>query len=245
MKLLFKFTTLTTTSLLITCLLNVIPTISKASPKSHLCERIRQFRHLALQENWDGENLATLEAHYCNRNRYHRSLSSRLSLPPKNASQDCVDLTVMKRLAQMTTRKSYFVSLIQGEQQITCQFSQQRSSFDWSNQEKAKWGANWYYPNGEKVKWESVWYYPNGKKAKWGTNWYYPNGEKVKWGSNWYDPEGNRVSLNSLLGWSCGVVGTEACHSSLTRLSQTKGFWYELEVLELSWKAYQMRPYYH
>ena len=245
MELFFKFTTLTATSLLIIGALNVISTASIAYPSSNLCEQIKQVRRLAFQENLDGHNLAILEARYCTTNRDHRSSFSTLSLPPTNASQDCINLTIMKRLAQMTTIRSYFVSLIAGEQQITCQLSQQRSSFDWSNEEKAKWGANWYYPNGEKVKWESIWYYPNGEKAKWDSNWYYPNGKKLKWGSSWYDPEGNRVSLNRLLGWACGAVGTEQCHSATTRLNQTKGFWYELEILELSWQAYQMRQYYH
>ncbi len=198
MKILLKYTTLTTTLLFIFCLFNIVLSTEKVSAKPDKCEQIRQVRRLAFQENLDGQNLATLEALFCGRNRDNRPIYSEINLPPNNASKDCIDLTVMKRLAHMTTRNSNLVGMIKGQQQVTCKLSQQHSSFDWANGEQAKWGSTWYYPNG------------------------------------------NRASSNSLLGWACGVVGTKECISATERLNQTKGFWYELEIIELSWKAYQI-----
>ncbi|MDJ0744249.1 MAG: hypothetical protein QNJ32_12915 [Xenococcaceae cyanobacterium MO_167.B27] len=240
MKILLKYTTLTTTLLFIFCLFNIVLSTEKVSAKPDKCEQIRQVRRLAFQENLDGQNLATLEALFCGRNRDNRPIYSEINLPPNNASKDCIDLTVMKRLAHMTTRNSNLVGMIKGQQQVTCKLSQQHSSFDWANGEQAKWGSTWYYPNGKNARWSSTWYYPNGEQAKWGSTWYYPNGKQAKWGSTWYYPNGNRASSNSLLGWACGVVGTKECISATERLNQTKGFWYELEIIELSWKAYQI-----
>lgn len=212
MKIFSTSTRLTTIFLFIFCLFNISLTTEKVSAKPNKCEQIRQVRRLALQESLDGQNLATLEARFC-RNGLEKP-ESNLSL--NNASEGCLNLAIMKRFAQMTTSNRDFVHTIKSLQTLSCQASQEQSSFDWANRKPAKRGAHWYYPNGNKAKWGAHWFYPNGNKAQWSSTWYYPNGNKAKLGSAWYYPNGESVT---------------------TRFNQNKGFWYELEILESFWKA--------
>ncbi len=229
MKISSKSTTATTALLLIIGFLNIILGTEKVAARPDKCEQIRQVRRLAFQENLDGSNLASLERIFCGGNRDNRSHNSEINFPPNNASTDCVKLTAMKRFAQLTKNNSNLIRIIRGQQRINCQFAQKDSSvsWNWSNGEEAKWGSTWYYPNGQKAaERNSDWYYPNGQHAKWGSTWYYPNGQHAK--------------SHNLMGWACGIVSRKQCMQAATRVQQTKGFWQEIEILELSWQAYQM-----
>ncbi|NEP20975.1 hypothetical protein [Moorena sp. SIO3I6] len=233
-----------------------------ATSKSNQCSEIRAVRRLAIRENLDSDNLATLEYKYCRqsnrrsssrqsnqRNRRNRRSSSIESL--LNSSQDCFDLTVMAELASMTEKGRKFVSTIRGLQQVTCKRSRQgqRSSLYWPNGETAKWASNWYYPNGQQLKWSHWYYYPDGKTAKSGSDWDYPNGQDAKWASNWYTPKGRTTSVDSLLSQACSIVSSKECDRILTyinRFDQNRSnrnrrstLWRNLAIVKLSWQTYQ------
>ncbi|NEO79104.1 hypothetical protein [Moorena sp. SIO4G3] len=219
---------------------------NNVSAESNQCREIRAVRRLAIRENLDRDNLATLEDKYCgNSNLPSSSIES-----PLNSSEDCFDLTAMAKLASMTEDAKSFVGMIEGLKQVTCKRPRQgqRSTLYWQNGKTAKWGSNWYYPNGERFNWGSNWYYPNGERFNWGSNlyytngerfnwgsnWYYPNGERfnwgsnlyypngnrINWGSNWYTPKGRPTSVDSLLSQACSIVGTTECDRILTYINR-------------------------
>jgi hypothetical protein len=212
----------------IICLLNMLFFSEKAvtTPNANQCQFIRQLRNQGYQ-TLDGQDLATLEDRYCGKKR-----------SSKRVSNDCIHLRIIEQLASMTDSNTNLVSMVQTQTKITCQLSLENSSFNWSNGEEAKVGNNWYYPNGEEAKVGNNWYYPNGEEAKIGANWYYPNGNNAKINNNWYYPNGNIVSLNNLILWSCQVVGEKQCDYYTNIISRENNqFWYELRVIQFSWKA--------
>ena len=178
---------------------------NNVSAQSNRCGQIRAVRRLAIRENLDSDNLATLEYKYCGQsNRRSSSIHSR-----RNTSQDCFDLTVMAKLASMTQEGRSFVGRIESLEQVICNGSRQsqRSSLEW--------------PNGETAKFGSQWKYPNGKTAKFGSQWKYPNGQTAQSGSRWYTPKGRTTSVDSLLSQGCSIVGTKECDRILTQINRS------------------------
>ncbi|NET63181.1 MAG: hypothetical protein F6K63_01705 [Moorea sp. SIO1G6] len=218
----------------------------RATSKSNQCSEIRAVRRLAIRENLDSDNLATLEYKYCG----HSNLPSSSIESPLNSSKDCFDLTVMAELASMTEEGKKFVGTIEGLQQVICKRPRQdrRYSLDWPNGKKAKSRSTWYYPNGQTAR-GLTWYYPNGQTAG-GLTRYYPNGQTAKQGSHgWYTPEGKSTSVDSLLSQACSIVSTTECDRILTEInrfernrshsSSRNYFWWELAIVKLSWQTYQ------
>ncbi|NES17789.1 MAG: hypothetical protein F6K41_02335 [Symploca sp. SIO3E6] len=226
---------------------------NEVSANSEQYSQVRTVRRLAIRENLDSENLATLEYLYFTNVERPSSVTQ---LSP-DVSTNCNELKVMTLLAQISEGNSDLTRMVKTQQKVTCQTPQQnsRSSFDWSNGERAKFGLNWYYPNGEKAKFGSNWYYPNGEKAKFGLNWYYPNGEKAKFGSNWYYPNrekakfgsiwyypnGRRASsANSLFAWACDLVGRGECNNIRFEGDSSNNLLNNLTIIELLWKVSQI-----
>ena len=209
---------------------------TSANSDTDTCQQIRQVRRLAIREGLDDDNLATLEYQYCATAQPPASIT----VPSPTATQDCVDLTIMSRLARMTEGNSNLVSLVESQQLLACGFSEQwgRSSFDYPNGQMAKFGSNWNYPNGRTAKFGSTWNYPNGQMAKFGTNWTYPNGQTAKFGSTWNYPNGTSTTFESLLSWACSILGREGCAARLLEVRNTNDVWSELAMVELSWNAY-------
>ena len=225
---------------------------NEVSANSDKCQQVRAVRRLAIRENLDDESLATLEYRYC----ANVGLPSSVIQPSPDASPDCIDLTVMTLLAQMSEGNSNLVRMVKAQREVACRASQQqsRSSFDWSNGQSAKFGSSWYYPNGEDAKFGSSWYYPNGEKAKFGSSWYYPNGEdakfasswyypngeKAKFASSWYYPNGERASTaNSLFAWACDLVGRRECENIRFEDDSSNNLVHDLTIIELFWQVYQ------
>jgi hypothetical protein len=215
------------------------------------CDQVRSYR---TQRNVSDRALLTLEYRYCVQEDPYYSRSYRrvnpnfVSLPPNYASQDCIDATVLARLAIAEDPYGRDTSEITGFQQILCTLPasefERNTTLEWRNGRTAKFGDSWYYPNGNNAKFGDTWYYPNGKNAKFGNTWYYPNGRNAKFGSSWYYPDGDRTDLASLLSWSCGVLTYFDCQERLADLRSTEGFWYDLTVIELSSRASQEIDYY-
>ncbi|NET63180.1 MAG: hypothetical protein F6K63_01700 [Moorea sp. SIO1G6] len=226
----------------------------RATSKSNQCSEIRAVRRLAIRENLDSDNLATLEYKYCgNSNLPSSSIESLL-----NSSQACFDLTVMAELASMTEEGRKFVGTIEGLGQVTCKRPRQgqRYLLEWPNGETAKLGSNWYYPNGQIAKSASLnWYYPNGQAVKYKSSYwnYYPNGQTARSGSNWYTPEGRSTSVDDLLSQGCSIVGTTECDRILTEINRfdqnssdgknseenrRSTLWRNLAIVKLSWESY-------
>ncbi|NEO18407.1 MULTISPECIES: hypothetical protein [unclassified Moorena] len=208
---------------------------NNVSAESNQCREIRAVRRLAIRENLDRDNLATLEYKYCGQsNRRSSSIQS-----PRNSSQDCFDLTAMAKLASMTQEGRSFLGTIESLQQVICNGPSQgqRSSLEWPNGETAKSGSKWKYPNGTTAKFGSKWKYtngttakvgsqlkyPNGKTAKFGSSgsWKYPNGQTAQLGSRWYSPKGKTTSVDSLLSQGCSIVGTTECDRILTHINRS------------------------
>ncbi|WP_293104191.1 hypothetical protein [Moorena sp. SIOASIH] len=229
------------------------------SAESNRCGQIRAVRRLAIRENLDSDNLATLEYKYCGHsNRRSSSIQS-----PRNSSQNCFDLTVMAQLARITQERRRLVRMVEGLQEVTCERPRQgrRSSLNWQNGQTAKLGSNWYYPNGQTAKLGSSWYYPNGQTAKFGSAWNYPNGQTAKLGSIWHNPRGRATSADRLLKRACRIVGTTECDRILTDINRSdrnrsdrnrsdrnrsdrnrrNDFWRDLAIIQISWQAYQSR----
>ena len=203
------------------------------------CQQIRQVRRLAMREGLDQDNLATLEERYC----VTAEPPNQITLPSPTASQDCIDLTVITRLARMTEGESNLVSLVESQQLLACGLAEQwgRSSLNYANGQTAKFGSNWHYPNGKTAKFGSTWHYPNGKTAKFGSTWNYPNGQTAKFGTNWNSPNGNFTSFEDLLSWACSILRREECAARLLAVRNTDDFWSELAMVELSWQAYSIK----
>lgn len=215
------------------------------------CDQVRSYR---TDRNLSDRALLTLEYRYCVQDDPYYSPSYRrinpnfVSLPSDYASQDCIDATVLARLAIAQEPYGRDTAEIAGFQQILCSLPasefEDESSLEWRNGRTAKFGDSWYYPNGKNAKFGDTWYYPNGKNAKFGDSWYYPNGRNAKFGDSWYYPDGDHTDLASLLSWSCGVLPYFDCQERLADLRSTEGFWYDLTVVELSSRAAQELDYY-
>lgn len=214
----------------------------------HTCQQVRGYRNQVRPRGLDNRELATLEYEYCVLDdpyyRPPRRLDPRLvAIPSAAASQDCIDVTIMTRLALAYEPYSTNTRTVSGLQQVLCtlpnvQASDQKT-IRWRNDRSAKFGDNWYYPNGQNAKFGNAWYYPNGQNAKYGDSWYYPNSENAKFGRSWYYPDGDRADLSTLLAWSCGILGQYECDDRLADLQLAQGIWYDLTVVELSSRAYQ------
>ncbi|AFY37811.1 hypothetical protein Lepto7376_1468 [[Leptolyngbya] sp. PCC 7376] len=211
------------------------------------CQQVRNYR---AKTKYRTRELATLEYRYCVQNRSDYGSRRRyvdpilISIPPASASEDCIDATVLARLAIAHNPYGTASSEVAGFQQVLCNLpelyrEENNTTLEWQNGRNAKFGNSWYYPNGRKAKFGSNWYYPNGKKATFGRSWYYPNGENARFGSSWYFPDGDRTNLTSLLSWSCGVLSYFDCQERLNELQTADGFWYDLAVVELSSRAYE------
>ncbi len=175
-----------------------------------ICRQIRQVRRLAIREGLDNRNIATLEDRYC----ATAQPPTNNIMPPANATQDCIDLTIITRLARIARDDSNLINLVGNQQLISCQFSTQ---------------------------WEkSSLSYPNGQTAKFGSTWSYPNGQTAKFGSNWHYPNGNFADFESLLAWACSILGRDECADRLLEVRNTNDFWSELAMIELSWQAYTL-----
>ncbi|MGB2926273.1 MAG: hypothetical protein WBB82_13310 [Limnothrix sp.] len=209
------------------------------------CQQVRTYQ---AQAGISNRELATLEYRYCVQNDPYYSNYRRpvdpifVSIPSASASQDCVNATILTRLAIASDPYSILSSEVAGFRQILCSLPesgrQSNNIFEWSNGRNAKFGSTWYYPNGQKAKFGKTWYYPNGKKVNFGSTWYYPNGKTAKFGRNWSFPDGSSTDLTSLLSWSCGVLSYFDCQERLADLQVVEGFWYDLTVIELSSRAY-------
>ncbi|NEN98778.1 MAG: hypothetical protein F6K50_25710 [Moorea sp. SIO3I7] len=225
---------------------------NNVSAESNQCREIRAVRRLAIRENLDRDNLATLEDKYCGNN----NLPSSSIESPLNSSEDCFDLTAMAKLASMTEDAKSFVGMIEGLKQVTCKRPRQgqRSTLYWQNGKTAKWASNWYYPNGQRVKGWSGWYYPNGETATSGSDWNYPNGNRATLFSQWYTPEGRGTSVDSLLTQGCSIVSTRECDRILAAINRSdtdrsedknsdrkrrNNLWRNLAIVKLSWQTYQ------
>lgn len=216
-------------------------------PSLRTCQQVRNYR---AKTKFDTRELATLEYRYCvQENSYYAARRPYIdpvliAIPPASASEDCIDATILARLAIAHNPYSTTASEVAGFQQVLCNLpelyrDQNNTTLDWRNGRNAKFGSSWYYPNGRRAKFGNNWYYPNGKKATFGNAWYYPNGENARFGSSWYFPDGDRTNLTSLLSWSCGVLSYYDCQDRLTELQTADGFWYDLMVVELSSRAYE------
>ncbi|NEO40932.1 MAG: hypothetical protein F6J90_33215 [Moorea sp. SIOASIH] len=229
----------------------------QVSAESNRCGQIRAVRRLAISENLDRDNLATLEYKYCGHsNLPSSSIESRL-----NSSEDCFNLTVMAELASMTEEGRKFVGTIKGLRQVPCKRPRQgqRSYLEWPNTlywpngKTVKWASEWYYPNGQKAKWASEWYYPNGQVVKYESSYwnFYPNGQTARSGSNWYTPEGRGTSVDSLLSQGCSIVSTTECDRILTYINRfdqnpsdenpRNDLLRHLGIIKLSWQTYQSK----
>lgn len=211
------------------------------------CQAVRNYR---AKTKYNTRELATLEYRYCFQNSANYSSRRRyvdpvlISIPPASASENCIDATILARLAIAHDPYSNATSEVSGLQQVLCNLptlyrDQNTTTLDWQNGRSAKFGSSWYYPNGRKAKFGKNWYYPNGKKATFGKAWYYPNGETARFGSSWYFPDGDRTNLTSLLSWSCGILSYYDCQERLNELQTADGFWYDLAIVELSSRAYE------
>ncbi|NEO64840.1 MAG: hypothetical protein F6J98_32355 [Moorea sp. SIO4G2] len=211
---------------------------NNVSAESNQCREIRAVRRLAIRENLDRDNLATLEYKYCGNSNLPSSSIESL----QTSSQDCFDLTVMAELASMTEEAKSFVGMIKGLRAVTCKRPRQgQSSF-----------LNW--PNGETAKLGSSWNYPNGQTAKLGSSWNYPNGQTAKLGSSWYTPKGRFTSVDDLLSQGCSIVSTTECDRILTYINRfdqnpsdgknseqnrRSNLLRNLGIVKLSWLSYQ------
>jgi hypothetical protein len=189
---------------------------------TEICRQIREVRRLAIAERLDNRDLATLEERYC----ATAQPPTNNILPPANATQDCIDLTIMMRLARIGEGDSNLISLVDSQQLIACQFSSEGDKLSRS------------YPNGQTAKFGSTWSYPNGQTAKFGSTWSYPNGQTAKFASNWHYPNGNFADFESLLAWACSILGRNKCADRLLEVQNTNDFWSELTMIELAWQAY-------
>ncbi|MEQ9670721.1 hypothetical protein [Coleofasciculus sp. G2-EDA-02] len=200
------------------------------------CSQIRQVRRLAIQQGLDDANLATLEAQYCNT----AQPSAVEVIPPPTATQECLDLTIMTRLARMSQGNSNLVRLVETQQQFACGLANTwgRAIIEYPNGQRAKIGDNWNYPNGQTAKFGAIWKYPNGQTAKVASRWYYPNGEIAKFGTRWSYPTGESANFENLVTWACSVISRDECASRLLALRNTNDFWSEMATLELAWQAY-------
>ncbi|NJN73800.1 MAG: hypothetical protein HC799_13820 [Limnothrix sp. RL_2_0] len=209
------------------------------------CDQVRDYRS---RVSGFSRELATLEYQYCQDDRpYYNTRRSPVkptfvSVPAVSASEDCVDATILARLAIAHEPYDQMTSEIAGFQQVLCSLPTldrgRSTNLEWQNGRKAKFGNAWYFPNGNNAKFGDNWYYPNGEKAKFGNAWYFPNGRSAKFGNNWYFPDGDRTNLASLLSWSCGILSYFDCQERLDDLQTSQGFWYDLTVVELSSRAY-------
>jgi hypothetical protein len=214
-------------------------TDNSALAQTNFCQEIRLVRRLAIAENLDDNTLAILQERYCNFSGGDRNISF---IPRSDASQDCIDLSVMLQLAEMAAANSEDIRLIDGKRVVACGLSQRLTSNSSEYYPSGRWaksGSSWYYPNGKWAKSGSTWYYPNGKWAKSGSTWYYPNGKWAKSGSSWYYPNGKFASAESLLSWACSTLGSGECQSMLDRVRRSDDFWRELIIVKLAWNAYQ------
>jgi len=200
------------------------------------CRQIRQVRRLAIQQGLDDENLATLEAQYCDT----AQPSAVETIPPPTATQECLDLTIMTRLARLSEGNNNLVRLVESQQQFACGLADTwgRAIIEYPNGQRAKIGDNWQYPNGQTAKFGAIWKYPNGQTAKIASRWYYPNGEIAKFGTRWSYPTGQSVNFENLVTWACSIINRDECASRLLALRNTNDFWSEMATLELAWQAY-------
>ncbi len=216
-------------------------------PSLRTCEQVRNYR---AKTKFHTRELATLEYQYCVQENSYYSSRRRyvdpvfVSVPPASASEDCINATILTRLAIAYEPYSRSTSEISGFQQVLCSLpslyqDENNTVLEWQNGRNAKFGSSWFYPNGRRAKFGNNWYYPNGQKATFGKAWYYPNGENARFGSSWYFPDGDRTNLTSLLSWSCGVLSYYDCQDRLAELQTADGFWYDLMVVELSSRAYE------
>lgn len=177
--------------------------------------------------------------------------SSSLFTPPSEATEDCVDLTLMAGLARIAEASPNLIRIVESQQLVDCQVLEEekeegeekeetKSLLRWDNGEAAKIGQAWYYPNGLTAKYwlGSVWHYPNGETAISKSDWYYPNGQTAKYGSGWHYPDGNCSSEDELLSWACSILGEEYCEAVLSQVEDADDLWQEMAIMELSWHAY-------
>ncbi len=162
-------------------------------------------------------------------------------LPQKQASQDCIDLTIMTKLAEIGEGDAESIKIIKQLKFNACDLGLDLgSSFNYANGQTAKWSGSWNYPNGQTAKWSGSWNYPNGQTAKWSGSWNYPNGQTAKWSGSWNYPNGQTAgAIGVLLTYSCSNLGEQACSNRLSDFKSMDTFFQDLTAIELAWLAYK------
>jgi tetratricopeptide (TPR) repeat protein len=146
----------------------------------------------------------------------------------KEFSQDCIDLTIMTKLARIAEDEAESIKIIDQLRFNACDLG-------------LDLGSSFNYPNGNRAKLYDNWQYPNGNRAKLYDNWSYPNGNRAKLYDNWSYPNGNRAgAVGVLLTYACRNLDEQTCSNRLSDFKSMDTFFQDLTAIELAWFAYRI-----
>ncbi len=131
----------------------------------------------------------------------------------EKVSQDCIDLTIMTKLAEIAEDKAESIKIIRQLKFNACDLG-------------INLGQSFSYPNGQTAKWYDNWNYPNGQTAKWYDNWNYPNGNSAG-------------AVGILFTYACSKLDEQACRSRLSDFKSMDTSLQDLTAIELAWLAYK------
>jgi hypothetical protein len=187
------------------------------------CDQIRSVKKLANQRGLDDSTLTTLEAQYCN----------------TGASQDCYDVSVLSRLASISSNDAAFLKQTNKKANNVCSAGNALGS--WQNGTYVQDNSgNLYYPNGSYAKNSKKWFYVNGNTARSNKDeWYYPNGNFARDSKkNWYDPNGNSLTIEDLLTKACNKVSDSLCNSAIQEIKVAVLDEKAAAIIQFTWHAW-------
>ncbi len=144
-----------------------------------------------------------------------QSTNQNTDLPQKQASQDCIDLTIMTKLAEIGNGKVESTKIIKQLKFNACDLG-------------LDLGSSFNYPDGGVAKWSNGgWNHPNGGVAQWSNGgWNYPNG-------------GVAGNVGSLITYACSKLDEQVCSNRLSDFKSMDTFFQDLTAIELAWLAYK------
>ncbi len=178
-------------------------------------------------------------------NTDQQSINQNTDLPQKQFSQDCIDLTIMTKLAKIGEGDAESIKTIKQLRFNACDLGLDLGSgFNYPNGGVAKWSnGGWNYPDGGVAKWSNGgWNYPNGGVAQWSNGgWNYPNGGVAKWSNGgWNYPNGGVAgNVGSLITYACSKLDEQVCSNRLSDFKSMDTFFQDLTAIELAWLAYK------
>jgi hypothetical protein len=196
------------------------------------CAAIARDIEIARAHALDTKNLEIIRNTYC---AGWNSIPTSGLIPASGAKQDCIDMTLMLRLAILTAPHSPEIIEIQQLRQLVCVGPMKLEGLNWSTGVTVKWNGSLLYPNGQTLRFNENYLYPNGGNAISGSTYYYPNGSFARFAKIWKTPDGQNFDDSQFIDWICKTAGMTICFDVNTVHTLHQDIWGDLPLLEQAW----------